>query len=52
MSWKVKITTEKGSLILPTYRTKREAEEAAEIARGFPGTVKAEVFNTREEGRK
>ena len=30
MSWKVKITTEKGSLILPTYRTKREAEEAAE----------------------
>ena len=45
--WFVKITTDKGCLELPLgikgYKTKREAEQIAEMAKSVPGTVKVEV---------
>ena len=50
MSWKIKVTTDVGSLVHPlhgSYRTKRDAEKDAERARKLPGTVSAEVFDKK-----
>ena len=52
MSWKIKLTTDVGTLILPlqgSYRTKKDADKDAEKAKNVPGFVKAEVFDTRKK---
>lgn len=47
MKWAIKLTTELGYLKLPFnghYKTKKEAEEAAEKAKDIPGTIKVEIL--------
>ena len=52
MSWKIKLTTDVGSILLPlngSYRTKADAEKDAEKAKDVPGFVKAEVIDYKKK---
>lgn len=49
-NWYLKIATAKGAFLFPYdgYRTKREAEEQADLARKDPQTLVVEVINGKK----
>ena len=51
MKWFIKLTTDVGWIELPLdpkgYKTKKEAEEQAELAKGVPGFVSVEILKNK-----